>query len=108
MIDKPDGRYTCQGLTQSLFTYQEQKWFNPTPFPDDQIMELTNKWKKKTRLYLPDNLFINLLNAELQEQILNGKGLDLDVKNAIKTLMEQEPTNLKNNLQDWKIKKIDG
>jgi hypothetical protein len=37
---------------------------------------------------LPDSLFINLLDAELQEQILNGKELDLDGKNAIKTLME--------------------
>jgi Integrase zinc binding domain len=39
---------------------------------------------------------------------LNRKELDLDVKNAIKTLIKEGPTNLKNNLQDWKIKKIDG
>jgi hypothetical protein len=45
---------------------------------------------------LPDNLFINLLDAELQEQ--NGKELDLDIKNAIETLMEEGPTSLKNDL----------
>jgi Integrase zinc binding domain len=39
---------------------------------------------------------------------LNRKELDLDVKNAIKTLMEEGPTSLKNNLQDWKIEEIDG
>jgi hypothetical protein len=44
---------------------------------------------------LPDNLFINLLDTELQEQILNGKKLNLDVKNAIETLMEEGPTSLK-------------
>jgi hypothetical protein len=32
----------------------------------------------------------------------------LDIKNAIKTLIEEGPTNLKTNLQDWKIKEIDG
>jgi hypothetical protein len=32
----------------------------------------------------------------------------LDVKNTIETLMEEGPTNLKNNLQDWKIEEIDG
>jgi hypothetical protein len=49
---------------------------------------------------LPDNLFINLLDTKLQEQILNGKELDLDVKNAIKTLMKEGPTSLKNDLQN--------
>jgi hypothetical protein len=39
---------------------------------------------------------------------LNGKELDLDIKNAIKTLMKEGPTSLKNDLQDWKIEEIDG
>jgi hypothetical protein len=46
------------------------------------------------KVVLLDNLFINLLDTELQEQILNGKKLDLDIKNAIKTLMEEGPTSL--------------
>jgi RNase H-like domain found in reverse transcriptase/Integrase zinc binding domain len=64
--------------------------------------------EEEDKVVLPDNLFINLLDTELQERILNGKELDLDVKNAIKTLMEEGPTSLKNNLQDWKIEEIDG
>jgi hypothetical protein len=67
---------------------------------DEQIEE-------EDKVVLPDNLFINLLNTELQERILNGKELDLDVKNAIETLMEEGPTSSKNNLQDWKIEEID-
>jgi hypothetical protein len=63
--------------------------------------------EEKDKVVLPDNLFINLLDTELQEQILNGKELDLDVKNAIKTLMEEGPTSLKNDLQDWKIEEIE-
>jgi Integrase zinc binding domain len=44
---------------------------------------------------------------ELQERILNGKEIDLDVKNAIKTLLGEGPTNLQNNLYNWKIEEID-
>jgi hypothetical protein len=43
---------------------------------------------------LPENLFINLLDTELQERILNGKEIDLTVKNAMETLLEEGPTNL--------------
>jgi Integrase zinc binding domain/RNase H-like domain found in reverse transcriptase len=64
--------------------------------------------EEEDKVVLPDNLFINLLDTELQERILNGKKLDLDVKNAIETLMEGGPTSLKNDLQDWKIEEIDG
>jgi hypothetical protein len=64
--------------------------------------------EEKDKVVLPDSLFINLLDTELQERILNGKELDLDVKNTIETLMEEGPTNLKNDLQDWKIEEIDG
>jgi Integrase zinc binding domain len=38
---------------------------------------------------------------------LNGKELDLDIKNAIETLMEEGSTSLKNDLQDWKIEEMD-
>jgi hypothetical protein len=58
------------------------------------------RMEEEDKVILPDNLFINLLDTELQEQILNGKELDLDVKNAIETLMEEGLTNLKNDLQD--------
>jgi hypothetical protein len=64
--------------------------------------------EEEDKVVLPDNLFINLLDTELQEQILNRKELDLNVKNTIETLMEKGPTSLKNNLQDWKIEEIDG
>jgi hypothetical protein len=64
--------------------------------------------EEEDKVVLPDNLFINLLDTELQEQILNGKELDLDVKNTIKTLIKEGPTSLKNDLKDWKIEEIDG
>ena len=57
---------------------------------------------------LPENMFINLLNTNLQERILNGKELDIDMKNAMETLLQEGPANLKNNLEDWKIEEVDG
>jgi hypothetical protein len=64
--------------------------------------------EEEDKVVLPDNLFINLLDTELQERILNGKELNLDVKNAIETLMKEGPTSLKNDLEDWKIEEING
>jgi hypothetical protein len=66
------------------------------------------RMEEEDKVVLPDNFFINLLDTELQEQILNGKELDLDIKNAIETLIEEGPTSLENDLQDWKIEEIDG
>ena len=59
-------------------------------------------------IMLPENMIINLLDTDLQERILNGKELDIDVKSAIETLLQEGPTSLKNNLEDWKIEKVDG
>ena len=57
---------------------------------------------------LPENMFINLLDANLQERILDGKELDMDVKNAMETLLQEGPTSLKNGLEDWKIEEVNG
>jgi Integrase zinc binding domain len=57
---------------------------------------------------LPETLFINLLDTELQERILNGKKIDLDIKNTMETLLEEGPTNLQNNLHNWKVEEING
>ena len=55
---------------------------------------------------LPENMFINLLDTDLQERILNRKELDIDMKNAMETLLQEGPTSLKNNLEDWKIEEV--
>ena len=57
---------------------------------------------------LPENMFINLLDTDLQERILNRKELDIDVKNTMETLIQEGPTSLKNDLEAWKIEEVDG
>ena len=64
--------------------------------------------EEKETIMLPENMFINLLDADLQERILNGKELDIDVKNAMETLLQEGPTSLKNDLEDWTIEEVDG
>ena len=59
--------------------------------------------EEEEKIMLPENMFINLLDADLQERILNGKELDIDMKNTMETLLQEGPTNLKNDLEDWKL-----
>src|SRR6266567_9613196 len=51
---------------------------------------------------LPDKMFINLIDVDLQEKIVNSPEMDTDAADAIKLLLEQGPTTVQNNLDDWK------
>ena len=64
--------------------------------------------EEEDKIMLTKDMFINLLDANLQERIFNGKELDIDVKNAMETLLEEGPTSLKNDLEDWKIEEVEG
>ena len=56
---------------------------------------------------LPDNLFINLIDLDLQKRIANCKDMDRDMTKALMLLLEQKPTTLKNDLKDWTLEKVD-
>ena len=53
-------------------------------------------------------MFLNLLDIGLQEQIMDAKDFDFDVKNAISILLEDGQSSIKNDLEDWKLKKMTG
>ena len=57
---------------------------------------------------LPDNLFIQLLDIELQRRIANTNDLDEEVTKALMTMLEQGPTAIRRELGDWTIKKSEG
>ena len=66
---------------------------------------MTRSWiegqlEEEETIMLPENMFINLLDTNLQERILNGKELDIDVKNAMEMLLQEGLTSLKNDLKD--------
>ena len=73
--------------------------------PDHGIDELMGR---KDQILLLDDLFVNILDVNLQECILNAKDLDMDIKNIIKTIQRNRPTNLLNDISDWKIEEING
>jgi len=52
---------------------------------------------------LPDNLFINLIDMELQQKIANSTDMDIDAADALKALLGQAPNNLRKDLEDWAI-----
>ena len=57
---------------------------------------------------LSDTLFVNLINAELQERILNCERLDSDTMEALKTLLEEGPMTIRNQLPDWTVEHVEG
>ena len=56
--------------------------------------------EEEETIMVAENMFINLLDTDLWERILNGKELDLDIKNTIEMLLQEGPTSLKNDLED--------
>jgi len=54
-------------------------------------------------ILFPNNLFINLIDMELQEKIANSTDMDIDAADALKALLGQAPTNLQKDLEDWTI-----
>ena len=73
--------------------------------PDHGIDESTGKEKQTLLL---ENMFINLLDTNLQEQILNSCDKTMDIKATLETIMKEGPTSLQHDLTNWKIEDIDG
>ena len=57
---------------------------------------------------LPDSLFIRLIDTELQQRIANCNTMDRDATDALVTLLEQGPTTIRNDLDDWTVEKFNG
>ena len=58
-------------------------------------------------ILLPDNLFINLLDTELQDQILGARDVDHNVSEALDQLLNSNISDLSKDLDDWKVEKSD-
>ena len=59
-------------------------------------------------IMLPENLFINLIDLNLQWWIANTRDLDADAMEALTILLEQGPATLQWELGDWTIEKFEG
>ena len=59
-------------------------------------------------ILLPETLFVNLIDTDLQERILNCEKLDTDTMEALKTLLEEGSQTIQNQLVDWTTERING
>jgi hypothetical protein len=57
---------------------------------------------------LPEHLFVNLIDMELQKKIANAKNMDYDAAEAIKELLEQGSREAKKDLMDWEVEEFEG
>ena len=57
---------------------------------------------------LPDDMFLNLIDLELQRKIAISDDLDGNAAEALKLLLEGAPTSMTAGLNDWTIDKTDG
>ena len=59
-------------------------------------------------MMLPNDLFINLIDTDLQRRIAHCDTLDKDATNALALLLEQGPSSVKHQLDDWSMETFDG
>ena len=59
-------------------------------------------------IMLPDDLFLNLIDTDLQEKIAMSEDLDGTAAEALKLLLEKAPTAMTNGLDDWKLEHTNG
>ena len=57
---------------------------------------------------LPDNMFLNLIDMDLQQKIAVTDDLDGSAAEALKLLLKTAPTSMTRGLEDWKIKMTNG
>ena len=62
----------------------------------------------ENRILLPEEMFINLLDTDLQARIANADNYDFDVKNTLEMLLEKGPSTLQQDLEDWWLEQHDG
>ena len=62
----------------------------------------------KDVVMLPDGLFLSLLDINFQMEIAKSTNYDFDVANILKSLLEEGPSILKQDLSDWSVEEFDG
>jgi len=62
----------------------------------------------ENKVLLPEGLFVNLIDTELQQRIAKSDKYDLDTANAIKILLEKGPKELNSKLEEWTTEQFEG
>src|ERR1700678_746531 len=59
-------------------------------------------------IVLPEHLFVNLIDMELQKKIENTKNMDYDAAEARKELLGQGPKEAKKDMENWEVEEFEG
>ena len=62
----------------------------------------------KNVVVLPEHLFANLIDTELQRRIANTGNMDYNAAEAIKGLLGEGPNKAKKDLEDWEVGEFEG
>ena len=62
----------------------------------------------KDIVMLPNEMFINLIDTDLQERIAIAKDLDGNAAEALKLLLEKVPAEMTTGLEDWRLENTNG
>ena len=78
----------------------------------DALSRRSDHYQKEDRddenmILLPDDLFVNLLDTELQDWILEACNIDHNVLEVLDQLLNSNISNLLKDLDDWKVEKTD-
>ena len=57
------------------------------------------------RILLSEDMFVNLMDMDLQDHIAKMDKYDYNVKMALELLLENGPNSLQQDLKDWKLEK---
>ena len=72
----------------------------PDLFPEGTV--------NKHIVVLPEHLFANLVDTELQRRIVNTENMDYDAAEAIKGLLGEGPNKARKDLEDWEVEEFKG
>ena len=59
-------------------------------------------------IMLPDDMFLNLIDTDLQDRITMAENMDSDATEALTLLLESGPTAITAGLNDWKVEQVNG
>ena len=62
----------------------------------------------KNIVMLPDEMFVNLIDTDLQERIAIANDLDRNAAEVLKLLLEKAPAEMTTGLEDWRLENTNG
>ena len=103
-----DGRCIFLNLISNWFIYIPRKKNIQADVLSRRLDLCPEGTDNKNVIVLPEHLFANLIDTELQRKIVNTGNMDYDAAEAIKGLLGEGPNKAKKDLEDWEVEEFEG